>query len=208
MDQPERERKKPRGTSVTLHTGPDGISCVRKELPAGKPAIEQHFAELFCTDSHGMRPHFKRFGRFDNPCAQEENDIDFKVETELGTKWLELAEFAPIKDVGRYENATGIWDGRQLAELFINLVRQKNNKGYGSDVILMVYMTHDRFWVPPPVVRMMPELLKDEALVFDAVYVVSPSGTVMEAWPGHLDNQGPKGLGTTIVGPYSDTKAV
>ncbi|WP_321870427.1 hypothetical protein [Burkholderia ubonensis] len=93
-----------------------------------------------------------------------------------------------------------------MAELFIELVRKKNRKGYGSDVILMVYQTHDRFWVPPPIIRMMPELLKDDALVFDAVYAVSPSGLVMEAWPGDPDNQGPRGLGSTIVGPFSDTK--
>lgn len=153
-----------------------------------------------------MRPHFKRFGRFDNLCAQQENDIDFKVETGLGTKWLELAEFAPIQDVGRYDEVSGVWDGRQMADLFVDLVRRKNGKGYGSGVILMVYATHDRFWVPPPVIRMMPELLKNEALVFEAVYAVSPGGLVMEAWPGDPDNQGPRGLGHTIVGPFSDTK--
>ncbi|WP_321870432.1 hypothetical protein [Burkholderia ubonensis] len=103
MDQPER--KKPRGTSVTVHIGPTGISRVEKQLPAGKPAIEQHFAEMFCMDGHGMRPHFKRFGRFENLCAQKENDLDFTVETDRGTKWLELAEFAPINEVGRYEDS-------------------------------------------------------------------------------------------------------
>ncbi|MBY4870748.1 hypothetical protein K6W76_30345 [Burkholderia anthina] len=208
MDQPERDRKKPRGTSVTLRIGPEGFYREEDQLPAGKAEIEHHFAELFCSDSGGMRPHFKRFGRFDNLCAQEENDIDFKVETDLGTKWLELAEFAPINDVGRYEEATGVWDGRQMAKLFIDLVKKKNDKGYGSGVILMVYATHDRFWVPPPVVREMPELLKNEHLIFDAVYAVSPHGLVIEAWPGDPNNQGPKGLGKTIVGPFSEAKKV
>lgn len=203
MDQPEPERKKPRGTSVMLEMGPDRLLRVEKVLPARKPAIEQHFAELFCKDNQCMRPHFKRFGRFDNLCAQDENDLDFKVETDLGAKWLELAEFAPIKEVGHYENSTGVWDSQQQADLFINLVRKKNSKGYGSDVILMIYATHDHFWVPPPTIRMMPELLKNDALIFDAVYMVSPNGTVMEAWPGDPDSQGPKGLGSVRVGPFS-----
>jgi hypothetical protein len=99
MDQPKRERKKPRGTSVTLQIGPDSVVRVEKELPSGKPEIELHYAEMFCTNTQGTRPHFKRFGRFDNLRAQEENDLDFTVETDLGVKWLELAEFAPIKKV-------------------------------------------------------------------------------------------------------------
>ncbi|MBN3856734.1 hypothetical protein G3N59_25465 [Paraburkholderia sp. Ac-20340] len=203
MNQPERERKKPRGISVTLQSGPQCISVEQKQLPAKKADIEQHFAEMFCTDNHGMRPHFRRFTKFENLCAQKENDIDFKVDTALGTKWLELAEFAPIQEVGRYEEATGVWDARQLAGMVVDLIKKKNGKGYGSGVILMVYMTHDRFWAPPPVVRSIPELLKDEAIVFEAVYVVSRGGTVVEAWPGDPDDQGPKGLGTTIVGPFS-----
>jgi hypothetical protein len=203
VNQPERERKKPRGISVTLQSGPQGISVEQKRLPAKKADIEQHFAALFCTDNHRMRPHFKRFGKFENLCAQQENDIDFKVETNEGTKWLELAEFAPIREVGRYDDATGEWDGRTMADQFVELVRKKNSKGYGSGVILMVYATHDRFWVPPPVVRTMPERLKDEALFFEAIYMVSPNGTVVEAWPGDPDNQGPQSLGRTIVGPFS-----
>lgn len=200
MDQPKRERKKPRGTALTLQVGPEGAVCVEKELPAGKPEIEQHFAEMFCTDNQGMRPHFKRFGRFDNLLPQKENDLDFTVETDLGVKWLELAEFAPIQEVGHYKESTGVWSGSEMAELFKKLVRKKNQKRYGGDVILMIYATHDHFWVPPPIIRMMPSMLQGEGLTLEAVYMVSPHGTIVEAWPGDPDSQGPMGLGNVRLG--------
>lgn len=200
MDQPKRERKTPRGTSVTLQIGPNSVERVEKELPSGKPEIELHYAEMFCTDNQGMRPHFKRFGRFDNLSAQKENDLDFTVETDLGVKWLELAEFAPIKEVGHYQDSSGFWNGSELAELFKKLVKKKNDKLYGGSVILMVYATHDHFWVPPPIVRMMPSLLRNEGLTLEAVYMVSPHGTVVEAWPGDTASEGPMGLGNVHLG--------
>lgn len=200
MYQPKRERKKPRGTALTLQIGPAGAVCVEKELPAGKPEIELHFAQMFCTDNQGMRPHFKRFGRFDNLRAQEENDLDFTVETDLGLKWLELAEFAPIKEVGHYKDSTGSWNAAELADLFKKLVKKKNGKLYGGSVILMVYATHDHFWVPPPIIRMMPSMLQGEGLTLEAVYMVSPHGTTTEAWPGDTSDEGPRGLGNVRLG--------
>lgn len=200
MDQSKRERKKPRGTSGTLQIGPNSVVRVEKELPSGKHEIELHYAEMFCTDNQGMRPHFKRFGRFDNLRAQEENDLDFTVDTDLGVKWLELAEFAPIKEVGHYQDSSGFWNGSELAELFKKLVKKKNAKFYGGSVVLLVYATHDHFWVPPPIIRMMPSYLRNEGLTLEAVYMVSPHGTVVEAWPGDPTSEGPMGLGNVYLG--------
>ncbi|WP_247392503.1 hypothetical protein Q2T91_16620 [Ralstonia pseudosolanacearum] len=199
-----KKRKKPRGVSVSLRSGPLGVERIVKELPVTKSEIELKVAEDFCAGNHGMRPHIKRFGRFTDLEPQPENSIDFRVSTDRGTKWLELAEFAPLHLYeGKYENVSGHWDGADMAQLFLELVQQKNSRGYGNGVILLVYQTHDRFFVPPPIVRTMPVLLKDAGLAFEAVYAVSPSGLVVEAWPGDVDDQGPRGFGKVIVGPFS-----
>ena len=197
----ERERRKPRGTSVSIQLTPNGWVREYQQLPESKAAIELEIARRFCDPNVALDPHIRRFGRLELQPPERENAIDFRIRTDSGPRWLELAEFAPLDQFKfKYDNATGKWRGLDMAELFVKLVKDKQNKCYGPGVILLIYQTDDRLFVAPPIVRQMPNLLRQAGLTFDAVYSMSPGGMVWEAWPGDPKDQGPSLLGNLTVG--------
>lgn len=199
-----KKRYKPRGNSVTIVLDNNGPSFEHQVLPSTKDEIELHIAKTFCEGVGPFRHHISRYGEFTELESQPENSIDFRVSTKLGWKWLELAEFAPlIKFQGNYENASGIWGISKISSLVIALIIKKNVKKYGDNVILIIYQTDDSFFVPPPIIRNFPEKLAPLNLAFEAIYFVSPSGMVMEAWPGPPGEQGPRcESGTLQVGTF------
>jgi hypothetical protein len=143
-----------------------------------------------------MRPQFARYGSFEGLEQQPEDALDFRVRTGLGFRWLELAEFAPLDQfAGDYENVSGSWPVGQVVSLVLGLIRKKANKGYGKDVILIIYKTHETFFVPPPILRTVRRQLLNNPPPFESVYYLSPhdpeSASVWEIWPGDSNDDGP-----------------
>jgi hypothetical protein len=76
---------------------------------------------------------------------QQENSLDFKVDTGLGMRWLELCEFAPLEQFGgTYDLVPEEWDARRMFDLFRMLIEKKARKSDGC-VILLIYKTHQNF---------------------------------------------------------------
>ncbi|UWE15667.1 hypothetical protein [Herbaspirillum huttiense] len=207
----KKPRRKPRGRSGTLFV--DGVAAEVRlaNLPDEKSQIEQLVADRFCRGESPFRQQIARYGKFVKLEAQPENGIDFRVTTDQGEKWLELAEFAPLEFFeGNYENATGHWTFEGMQNLLSNLIQKKNSKNYGNGVILIVYQTDDRFFIPPPVTQGMPIILANLKISFEAIYCVSPNGTVVEAWPGDPRSQAfaaELGQGNISVGMLIPPKA-
>lgn len=56
VDQPERDRKKPRGTSVTCILTRTAFHVWRRTCPQESLQLSSTLLSCFCTNSHGMRP--------------------------------------------------------------------------------------------------------------------------------------------------------
>jgi hypothetical protein len=205
------KRRKPTGNTGPIRLGPDG-TIVREwvEFPETKEELELFIATGFCVAGSGYRPHFKRYGEFSNLQRQRENSVDFNVTTGVGNRWLELCEFAPLKQFGgSYDKVSAHWDANRMIELVLSLIEKKARKGYGENVILLIYKTHRTLFIPPPIVRSVRERLKGltpKFESFESIYCISPHAdadmSVWELWPGDPDDQGPVVRdGQIFVGP-------
>ncbi|MCK2097757.1 hypothetical protein, partial [Thauera aromatica] len=156
------KRRKPTGTTGPIRFGPDGTVREWVTFPETKEEIEVFIAEGFCKEASGHRPHFKRYGKFVDLRQQRENSIDFIVTTDLGDRWLELCEFAPLNEFGgSYDAVPTNWDVGRLLSLVLALIEKKSQKKYGKNAILLIYKTHSTLFIPPPIQRATRIKLKD-----------------------------------------------
>jgi hypothetical protein len=157
-------------------------------FPAEKADREDFIASLFCNPKKVvMTPQIDRFGPLEFERLPE-NNLDFRLETKHGTKWLELVEFAPLQEFGNsYENVPEQWSPAYMVELMARLIEAKSKKHGGEDVVLLVYKTHERLSFPPGLNRPLKRRLPIEQVNFEAVYFLSPhdeeSASVFELYP-------------------------
>lgn len=204
------KRRKPTGRTGPISIGPNGLSRKLIQFPQSKADIELFIAKGFCAGNSGMRPQIKRYGEFTDLQPQPENSLDFQVKTQKGRRWLELAEFAPLKDfAGRYENVSAQWPMDEMARLFMDLIQKKNGKNYGEGVILVIYKTHDTLFVPPPVIRNVHAKLADLQPTFESIYFLSPhdqeAASAWQVWPDDPSNEGPIVHGGTLHVGFGDS---
>lgn len=198
-----QKRRKPTGNTGPISFGADGALRKLVEFPRTKEEIELFIGRLFVAGNTGMRPHISRYGALSDLQPQRENSVDLKVQTMLGSRWLELAEFAPLAEYGgSYENVPTESTVERLANQLIKLIQKKNNKNYGSDVILLIYKTHETLFIPPPIQRLVRLQLRDSPPPFESIYFLSPhdqqNASVWEIWPGDPKDSGPLVTGGSV----------
>lgn len=197
------KRRKPTGQTGPISIGANGVSRHFIQFPESKADIELIIAKVFCAGKAGVRQQIERYGEFTDLQAQPENSLDFRVETSLGHRWLELAEFAPLNEFGgQYGNVSTTWCVDQMVRLFMDLVRKKSEKNYGAGVILVIYKTHETLFIPPPVLRSLRVQLERLQLTLESIYFLSPhdleQASVWEVWPGDPNDDGPIFHGGTV----------
>lgn len=180
------DRLKPVGTTGPIRLSREGVSRQLVEFPEGKREREAMIATLFVSNA----------GRFADPLAPfsqlvqlPEDNLDFSVQTQRGQMYLELAEFAPLSDLGvTYETAPRHLSIGDLADLLCRRIREKSVKQGRSDCLLVIYKTHARFLVPPPAIELVRRRLQPDRPKFHKVYFLSPhdqtGATVSEVFPG------------------------
>lgn len=183
------DRTKPTGRTGPISIGSSGIERRYIEFPKTKADIEMFVAKLFCAGNAGMRPQITRYGSFSDLEQQPEDRPDFRVRTEKGDKWIELTEFAPLAEFGHsYEKVPSTWSAADLMKLARALIDKKASKGYGSDVLLVIYKTHDTLLLPAPILRVLTQDLAKAEVPFEAIYFLSPHdqecASVWEIYPG------------------------
>ena len=206
---PEKKtRRKPTGTTGRIEFRPEGTVHHLLVFPQTKEQVELFIAKGFCNPGAvSYVPHLKRYAYFHNLQQQQENSLDFKVDTGLGMRWLELCEFAPLEQFGgKYDLVPEEWDARRMFDLFRMLIEKKARKSDGCDVILLIYKTHQTLFVPPPIIRAVRQELMGRPVPFESIYYISPYSSsdmgVWEVWPGDSDDQGwAIRDGKLIVGP-------
>lgn len=182
--------RKPSGMTGPIRFGQGKIVREFVTFPDSKEELELQVAQAFCDGSGGMKEHLARYTEFTGLTQQKENSIDFSVQTPLGQRWLELAEFAPLENFsGRYQNIPQTWNTETMLACLLDLISAKNDKNYGDNVILVIYKTHETCLIPAPVLRLArPRLVSFSSLNFESIYYLSPltvkDANVWEVWPG------------------------
>jgi hypothetical protein len=195
MAEDKGKRRKPVGRTGPIRTSSEGLTRNFVQFPEEKAEIELMIAQMFVQNGG---PHAKRWGPFEDLQQLRENNIDFSIKTNQGTKYMELAEFAPLNSLRAtglkpsYENAPSTYSP---GNLLLDLIREKSAHQGGKDCFLLVYKTHETFFVPPPVYHAIAQALRTEGVKFEAIYFLSPkpdlSAMIFEIYPGTNDPNAP-----------------
>jgi hypothetical protein len=182
---------KPQGVGGAVVIGSEGAAFVAIKFPALKAEREALIASLFVNAfdqwvANESEPSLKPFGA---PQQNPENDLDFTVETSLGTKSMELVEFAPLAVHGpRFADAPRSVHPKDKAALAFEAVCRKSEHQGGDHRFLVTYATEHAFWLDPITIERLRRLLNRKAPKFDRVYYISVhdlgSASVWEIFPG------------------------
>jgi hypothetical protein len=182
---------KPQGVSGAFAIGPEGASFAAIKFPTLKAEREALIASLFVNAFEGWvanesAPSLKPFNALQqNP----ENDLDFTVETSLGSKSMELVEFAPLAIHGpRFVDAPRSVHPKDKAALAFDAICRKSEHQGGDNRFLVTYATEHAFWLDAITIERLRRLLNRKAPKFDRVYYISVhdlgSASVSEIFPG------------------------
>ena len=185
------KRDKPQGESGPIRIGDGGTEWQVIEFPRQKEERECLIARLF-VEGFGhyvvtqSEPSFAPFGQ---PLKNEENNLDFTVETSRGVKLMELAEFAPLTTHGpKFATAPAVIQPHEKANLVEQLIHNKSGHQGGEDRFLVLYITEHGFWIDPITIERVRRKLLVNPPHFDRVYYVSVrdlnSASVSEIFPG------------------------
>lgn len=213
-----RSRSKPKGKSGPFGGGPNGATWFVIPFPDDKAERERLIAKLFVQafDRWVATESDPTFAPFGEPEQNEENDLDFTVDTSVGSMKMELAEFAPLSDFGpRFADAPPSLHPREKAEHAIRLVEKKSAHQGGGRRFLVIYATEHGFWLDPNTIERMRRMFKDSPPRFDRVYWISihslNEASVSEIFPGkphHMFGDADLDAGTIFIPHPKDLRVV
>jgi hypothetical protein len=114
-----------------------------------------------------------------NPKQNQENNIDFTVDSPNGLAYLELMEIAPLK--GPYTTAPSIYKPYEFAKAVLAGIKKKSDhyaRTHGRDIFLLLYVTHWSFIPSSSTLACLRYWLARESHRFRAVfsfYLLDPS---------------------------------
>lgn len=174
-----------------MRMGPGGVDWMVIPFPKKQVEREVLVAGLFVKAferwvAGQSEPSLAPFGEL---AKNDENDLDFTVETALGAMRMELTEFAPLREHGpRFADAPTSLEPSEKAELALELVRMKSDHQGGVGRFLVIYNTEYGFWLDPLTIERMRRALNDAPPRFERVYYVSihdlGNGSASEIYPG------------------------
>lgn len=183
-------RKKPQGASGQISIGA-GVEWKVIPFPADKKEREQLIARLFVDGLEGYvaMQSEPSLAPFKSVQQNDESDLDFTVDTAVGKKLMELAEFAPLKTHGpTFAEAPKALDPKEKAVLAERLIQDKSAHQGGDGRFLVLYTTEHGFWLDPLTIERLRRSLGKNSPRFERVYYVSPhsleSASVSEIYPG------------------------
>lgn len=144
--------KKPRGVpyhlSVTVGAGKPPQEMLQNDLhlPHDKGGIERVIATQFAADARNCDLPAKIIAQ---PVQNDENDIDFSIETNLGSMGLELVEYAPVGKLGfagpKPTEFSPIERAREVTELIAKKSEKYRHYQKHAHLMLLIYVT-DNAW--------------------------------------------------------------
>lgn len=189
----KKKRRKPRGkvqTSVYHGGEPGNWAIVSNELPDSKDEIEHKIALQFLSVVEQQDDSPVRFmGGLEQ---NQENHVDFSVDTQNGRRMLELMEVAPLKK-GGFEGVSQIQKPYDLATWVYENLKGKSDK-YGplaKQTILLIYITDDRFSLGELGEAILSHWSNTKGQNFESIFLFKPAhetGTVSVISPLDVDH--------------------
>jgi hypothetical protein len=164
---------KPQGRNSFITLG-ENRPFTQIQLPEQKEAREQMIVDWFRLSLENQRDISVKIHEAEK---NAENDFDFDVETNLGSKHLELTEFAPLEGVrGGYENAPGGFTFGEATDLICQLIKKKADHyaPKSPNLFLLIYVTHFAFQPPDDVLRLVKLNLQRYPPFFDSIFFMFP----------------------------------
>lgn len=183
--------RKPQGQSGAIRLATGGPEWKPTQFEQYKKPRELQISEMFvrATERFIMRESEPKYRPFVNLTPNEEDDLDFTVDTAQGRKKLELAEFAPLNKYGpKFENTPRTIFSGEKAKIAIQEIRRKSEHQGGKERMLLLYSTEHAFKLDPGAVELIRRALMGDPPRFEQIYYVSPhdetDGTAWEIYPG------------------------
>lgn len=190
--------RKPTGEIGTTKISNSGADFEKIPFPTDKESIEVMISNMFVE--HFPKEEKAFFNPY-NPTKNAENDFDFTISTDTGSKQLELMEYAPIEQLhGKYQLAPNEYLAGDFADDFFNRIMKKSVRYAGQkNIILLTYFTHWAFIPSDSVIGLLQWMLITSKHSFERVFLVMPFdrtfGLTKMIYPAPLSCH-----------PYSDAK--
>jgi hypothetical protein len=171
-----REPRKPTGeigsTAISLQT--HEVSFSPMTFPSTKAEIERFIASPFVGNA--LKKQRFTFAAVHSLQQNPTDDFDFTIETDRGTKYLELIE-VHLREVGR-ETPSGqfVYEDYAVAELVYQKIMTKSHRYRGATphgIILLTYVTHWQFCLSDAVFWLLAFKMKQAAPIFEQVFHLS-----------------------------------
>lgn len=167
--------KKRTGEKGAIEIGPEGANAENIAFPEAKEQIEQYVAENFVR--HPPKGEDDQFVA-DSLRQNQQNDLDFHVDTKDGDKLLELMEFAPLdKFGGSFDNIPSQHNVGEISDWYCQEVLRKSAKYQRvPNVYLLTYVT-ERTLNLRGCLRLIGSKLNRSQLSLERVYYISLHGS-------------------------------
>lgn len=157
-------------------------------LPEHKTSIETLVATKFAVDA---RDYDLPAQILSDPIQNEENDIDFTIETNLGQMGLELVEYAPVGKAGFSGHKPTDFNPVDRGREVIGLIAKKNMRYQHykkfPHLMLLVYVTDNAWALDQFTLSAIQFLARTENHVFDFITYYKPmrdtGGIVYRLYP-------------------------
>ena len=143
-----KKHKKPTGELGSVIFGGGQPAQFRTiEFPSSKGNIEKMIVQAAISPSNEL---WRLYGILGPPSQNQENNLDFSLQTAAGKESLELMEIALLERNGRYSAAPLTYNQGIVADKIITQI-EKKSKHYGTagatPINLLLYCTDFRFCV-------------------------------------------------------------
>lgn len=181
----KKPKLKPTGVTGPVRISQEGASFRPVVFPKTKEEIEhfivQGFVSNFCKEALSILS-FEQ---------NEQNDFDFTLQTNLGQKYLELMEIAPLEKIrGSYADAPSSYNAYEFAQTILAKILSKSSRYTGlktPPVMLLLYVTDWAFTLSETVNALLQYWLIKNKHAFQCVFAFKPrsenSGTVSILFP-------------------------
>lgn len=166
---------KPTGKVGAISIGSEGVKMENIDFSTHKEGIERYVAQQFVT--HPPRDEIEFF-LAETLQQNLQDDLDFKVNTKAGSKYLELMEFAPLDQLrSGHDQVPTQHNVGVMADFFLKEIEKKSIKYSNVPDIFLVTYTTERALNLMPYLRVIKSQLNQSQLSLERIYYVSLHGT-------------------------------
>jgi hypothetical protein len=185
--------KKPTGQLGYVSASLAGAEFIPIQFPQSKVDIEQYVVNAFLRSAGQSGILF-----FDITGVHQNaiDDLDYRLDTNRGPKYLELMEIAPLEHLrGQHSSAPSSYNQYDFAQYIHKKAMGKSCKYTNSTavpIMLLMYVTHWAFGVGPTTLALLQFWALQENHCFEWIYFYSPidqtEGTATIIYPSPRDH--------------------